>query len=242
MSIGVGGPAGLVLARPLFWQFNKIDYEYILKLWRTHCTHLLQPDHFKSPSYAPDEPMQLSDISIHTVHTIFLHTCIPRAVASYLDVMWPKSCSHKGTAARGVWGQAPPGIAPETIFLPKISVKFLVRGMVCVCGYAPTGIIYLPCSRTCKAVKQLVLSVCQTCARNQTNRLSGVNSKSLWGTYPGVMSDTPQIMHLHNWHSNYSWAQLSDITTPAGCQHFIIINMHGKWLCGDLLCPHAGHS
>ena len=117
----------------------------------------------------------------------------------------------------------PQEIAPETIFLPKISVKFLVRGMVGVCRYAPAAIIYLTPLHTCKGVKQLVLSVCQTCACNQTNRVSGVDSKSPWGAYPGIMSDTPQIMHLHNWHSNYSWAQLLDISTPAGCQHFIVI-------------------
>ena len=101
-------------------------------------------------------------------------------------------------------GMLPKEIAPEIIFLPKISVKFLVRGMVCVCGYAPTGIIYLPCSCTCKEVNQLFLSVCQTCACNQMNRVSGVDNKNLRGAYPGVMSDTPQIMHLHNWHSNCS--------------------------------------
>ena len=123
-------------------------------------------------------------------------------------------------------GMLPQEIAPSwDHFLPKISVKFLVRRMVGVCGYAPAAIIYLSCSCTCKGVNQLVLSVCQTCARNQTNRVSGVDSKSLWGAYPGVMSDTLQIMHLHNWHSNCSWAQLVDISTPAGCQHFIIINM-----------------
>ena len=76
--------------------------------------------------------------------------------------------------------------------------------MVGVCRYAPAGIIYLPCSRTYKGVNQLFLSICQTCARNQTNRVSGVDSKSLWWAYSGVMSDTPQIMHLHNWHSNCS--------------------------------------
>ena len=44
--IGVGAsPAGPVLARPLFQQFNKIHYK--------NCTRLLQPDHFKSPSYTP---------------------------------------------------------------------------------------------------------------------------------------------------------------------------------------------
>ena len=70
-------------------------------------------------------------------------------------------------------------IAPETIFLPKIFIKFVVSRMVGVCGYAPAAIIYLPCSRTCKEVNQLFLSVCQTCARNQMNRVSGVDSKSL---------------------------------------------------------------
>ena len=156
--------------------------------------------------------------------------------------MWPKSCGRKGTAARGVWGHAPPGNCSWDHFLPKISVKFLVRGMVCVCGYAPTGIIYLPCSCTCKEVNQLFLSVCQTCACNQMNRVSGVDNKNLRGAYPGVMSDTPQIMHLHNWHSNCSWAQLLDISTPAGCQHSIYINMVLTSECVENYYASAGHS
>ena len=58
-SIGVGaGPAGSVLAGPLFRWFNEIHYRYL----RTHCYRrrairmcLLQPDHFKCLSYAPVE-------------------------------------------------------------------------------------------------------------------------------------------------------------------------------------------
>ena len=49
--IGIGASsAGLVLAGPLFRQFNEIHYRYIFN----NCTCLLQPDHFKSPSYVPE--------------------------------------------------------------------------------------------------------------------------------------------------------------------------------------------
>ena len=30
-----------------------------------------------------------------------------------------------------------------------------------------------------------------TCARNKMNRVSGMDSRSFWGTYPGILSDTP---------------------------------------------------
>ena len=47
--IGIGaGSAGPILVRPLFWRCNKIH-----KIAGGLCTHLLQPDHFESPSYAP---------------------------------------------------------------------------------------------------------------------------------------------------------------------------------------------
>ena len=52
-TIGIGAsPAGSVLAGPLFRQFNEIHYRYILKIACVFHLHLLQPDHFKSPSYA----------------------------------------------------------------------------------------------------------------------------------------------------------------------------------------------
>ena len=50
--IGVeAGPAGPVLAGSLFWQLIK----FIIKIARALHTHLSQPDHFKSPSYAPGD-------------------------------------------------------------------------------------------------------------------------------------------------------------------------------------------
>ena len=50
MYIGEGaGPLGLVLAGPLFQRFI-ID----LKITCALRTCILQPDHFKNPSYAPD--------------------------------------------------------------------------------------------------------------------------------------------------------------------------------------------
>ena len=57
---------------------------------------------------------------LHTYCTYHVPTYISRAVASYLDVMWPKSCGHKGTAARGVWGHAPPGNCSWDHFFAKI--------------------------------------------------------------------------------------------------------------------------
>ena len=55
--IGVGaGPAGLVLAGPLFRWFNEIHYRYLhARRYRrcAICACLLQPDHFKSHSYVP---------------------------------------------------------------------------------------------------------------------------------------------------------------------------------------------
>ena len=46
-SIGIGaGPAGPVLAGPLFLRFN-----FIVKIAHALCVHLLKPDHFKNPSY-----------------------------------------------------------------------------------------------------------------------------------------------------------------------------------------------
>ena len=56
--IGIGaGLAGPVLAGPLFRQFNEIYYRYLhVRRYRRRfvCARLLQPDHFKSPSYAPE--------------------------------------------------------------------------------------------------------------------------------------------------------------------------------------------
>ena len=83
---------------------------------------------------------------------------------SFRCLLFSKLCQHnwsrpsKGTAARGVWGHAPPGNCSWNHFLPKISVKFLVR-RISVCGYAPAAIIYLTPLHTCKGVNQLVLSV-----------------------------------------------------------------------------------
>ena len=63
--IGVeAGLAGLVLAGQLFWRFN------VLKLrTRFALAHYIQPDHFKSPSYAPEivcgeykQPLYLGNI------------------------------------------------------------------------------------------------------------------------------------------------------------------------------------
>ena len=170
-------PVQLVLAGPLFWQFNKIHYEYILKLWHTHCTHLLQLDHFKSPFYAPDEPNFLTSPYILYIPYSYIHTqgCSKLFRCDVAKALWPKGHSSQGSL--GACSSRKLLLRP--FFAKKISVKFLVRGMVGVCGYAPAAIIYLPCSRTCKGVNQLVLSVCQTCARNQMNRVSGVDSKSL---------------------------------------------------------------
>jgi len=57
-AIGIGA-VWLVrfLAGPLFRRFNEVHYRYLCAhcyRWRAIRTHLLQPDHFKSPSYAPE--------------------------------------------------------------------------------------------------------------------------------------------------------------------------------------------
>ena len=61
-NIGVGaGPAGQVLAGPLFRWCNEIHYRYLrARRYRPRaiCACLFQPDNFKSPSYAPDKPRQ----------------------------------------------------------------------------------------------------------------------------------------------------------------------------------------
>ena len=101
---------------------------------------------------------------------------IHRAVASYLDVVWPKSCGRKGTAARGVWGHAPPGNLLLRPFFAKNICEYLVRGMVGVCEYVPAAIIYLLCLCTCKGVKQFILSICQV-----SNWCSEPNEQGEWG-------------------------------------------------------------
>ena len=57
-DIGVGaGPAGLVSAGPLFSGEGGGLMKFIIYIIflnaRVLCAHLLQPDHFKSPSFAP---------------------------------------------------------------------------------------------------------------------------------------------------------------------------------------------
>ena len=48
------GPAGPVLAGPLFSDLMKFIIDISKKIMHVLHMHLLQLDHFKSPSYAPD--------------------------------------------------------------------------------------------------------------------------------------------------------------------------------------------
>ena len=69
IGLGLGaGRASLVLTGPLFRQFNEIYDKNCMRM------SLLQPDHFKSPSYAP---------AIHVVCPIFAGPlCCTRISAS----------------------------------------------------------------------------------------------------------------------------------------------------------------